>query len=174
MWQHEDMATISAQQYYVDYGLDLTVERLGSLLPSYLPDAYIETQKDISYWIQVWHTRCNARVVTICWPWKQWLHVESQGWTKYCQCLCLLCLAVFILLWSMNIMLQSTGHGLSTRVHWQNIEESLQSLHDVEDNAHNQQETSDDSVALMMWNRLIELKCASMQDSNVFMLLIFF
>jgi len=52
-WQHEDMAVISAQQYYVDYGLDLTVDRLSSLLPSYLPDSYIETQKDAHYWIQV-------------------------------------------------------------------------------------------------------------------------
>jgi len=47
------MATIAAQQYYIDYGLDLTIERLSSLLPSYLPDSYIETQKDVNYWIQV-------------------------------------------------------------------------------------------------------------------------
>jgi len=53
MSQHEDMAVISAQQYYVDYGLELTIDRLTSLLPSYLPDSYIETQKDINYWIQV-------------------------------------------------------------------------------------------------------------------------
>ena len=52
--QHEDMAVISAQQYYVDYGLDLTIERLTNLLPSYLPDSYIETQKDVNYWIQVY------------------------------------------------------------------------------------------------------------------------
>jgi len=56
------MAIISAQQYYVDYGLDLTAERLSSLLPSYLPDSYLETQKDANYWIQVQrlsvHTLC--------------------------------------------------------------------------------------------------------------------
>lgn len=50
------MAVISAQQYYVDYGLELSIDRLSSLLPSYLPDSYIETQKDINYWIQVQHT----------------------------------------------------------------------------------------------------------------------
>ena len=53
MWQNEDLAIISAQQYYVDYGLDLTIERLSSLLPSYLPDSYLESQKEASYWIQV-------------------------------------------------------------------------------------------------------------------------
>jgi len=61
--QNEDMAIISAQQYYVDYGLDLTAERLSSLLLSYLPDSYLETQKDASYWIQVQrlpvHTLCS-------------------------------------------------------------------------------------------------------------------
>jgi len=55
MYQNEDMAIISAQQYYVDYGLDLNVDRLTSLMPSYLPDSYLETQKDASYWIQVQH-----------------------------------------------------------------------------------------------------------------------
>jgi len=53
LWQNEDLAIISAQQYYVDYGLDLTIERLSSLLPSYLPDSYLESQKEASYWIQV-------------------------------------------------------------------------------------------------------------------------
>jgi len=65
MYQHEDMATISAQQYYIDYGLDLTSERLASLLPSYLPDAYIENPKDVNYWIQVQHTRFNNCVVAV-------------------------------------------------------------------------------------------------------------
>jgi len=83
MYQHEDMATISAQQYYIDYGLDLTVERLASLLPSYLPDAYIETQKDVSYWIQVQHTRSNTCVVAVCWLWELFysdmmMYVERQ------------------------------------------------------------------------------------------------
>jgi len=63
--QHEDMAIISAQQYYIDYGLDLTVDRLSSLLPSYLPDNYIESQKDISYWIQVWHAWSNMPVLPL-------------------------------------------------------------------------------------------------------------
>jgi len=72
--QNEDMAIISAQQYYVDYGLDLTVERLSSLLPSYLPDSYLETQKDASYWIQVQHW-CEADMIII---WFNWLELSSR------------------------------------------------------------------------------------------------
>lgn len=69
--QNEDMAIISAQQYYVDYGLDLTAERLSSLLPSYLPDSYLETQKDANYWIQVQrlsvHTLCFDADIIMNW-----------------------------------------------------------------------------------------------------------
>jgi len=63
--QNEDMAVISAQQYYVDYGLDLTIDRLSSLLPSYLPDSFIENQKDVNYWIQVELPASTAACVEI-------------------------------------------------------------------------------------------------------------
>jgi len=63
--QREDLAVISAQQYYVDYGLELSIDRLSSLLPSYLPDSYIETQKDINYWIQVCHTKHCTPVLSM-------------------------------------------------------------------------------------------------------------
>jgi len=61
--QFEDLAMISAQQYYVDYGLDLTVDRLSSLLPLYLPDSYIDTQKDVSYWIQVGQRHATSDIL---------------------------------------------------------------------------------------------------------------
>jgi len=57
------MSIISAQQYYVDYGLDFTMERLSSLLQSYLPNNYLETQKDAAYWLQVHHMAVRADVI---------------------------------------------------------------------------------------------------------------
>ena len=78
MRQQEDMATIAAQQYYVDYGLDLTLERLASLLPSYLPDSYIGIQKDVNFWIQVRRARSN----TYSSNGNCFLIIYVQGWPK--------------------------------------------------------------------------------------------
>ena len=53
MPQNEDMATIAAQQYYIEYGSDFTQERLQNLLPTYLPDQVLHAgSKVISYWMQ--------------------------------------------------------------------------------------------------------------------------
>ena len=39
--QDEDLAIIAAQQYYVEYGTEINIERLASLIPSYIPDHMI-------------------------------------------------------------------------------------------------------------------------------------
>jgi myosin VIIa len=36
--KEEDLAMISAQQYYIEFGTDLNAERLFNLLPNYIPD----------------------------------------------------------------------------------------------------------------------------------------
>lgn len=36
--KEEDLAMIAAQQYYIEYGNDMNVERLFTLLPNYIPD----------------------------------------------------------------------------------------------------------------------------------------
>ena len=47
---------ISAQQYYVEYGPELVIDRLQSLLSAYIPDSFLQGQKAITFWIQVSHT----------------------------------------------------------------------------------------------------------------------
>lgn len=43
---------IAAQQYYIDYGSNVSTERLQSLLPSYIPDSMLAKQNAINYWMQ--------------------------------------------------------------------------------------------------------------------------
>ena len=43
---------IAAQQYYIDYGPDLRVERLQSLLASYIPDQSLQANRALNYWTQ--------------------------------------------------------------------------------------------------------------------------
>ena len=43
---------IAAQQYFIDYGHDMNVERLQSLLHSYIPDHCLSSNKAQSYWTQ--------------------------------------------------------------------------------------------------------------------------
>ena len=35
----EDLASLAAQQYYVEFGSDLNTDRLNSLLPQFIPDS---------------------------------------------------------------------------------------------------------------------------------------
>ncbi|KAK2154842.1 hypothetical protein LSH36_256g06087 [Paralvinella palmiformis] len=48
----EDLAMIAAQQYFIDYGHDMNVERLQSLLQSYIPDHCLTSSKAQTYWTQ--------------------------------------------------------------------------------------------------------------------------
>ena len=43
---------IAAQQYYIDYGPEMMLERLQSLLPSYIPDSSVQGGKSMNYWMQ--------------------------------------------------------------------------------------------------------------------------
>uniref|UniRef100_A0A8C1YM93 Myosin VIIAa n=1 Tax=Cyprinus carpio TaxID=7962 RepID=A0A8C1YM93_CYPCA len=48
----EDLAELASQQYYVDYGSEILVERLLSLIPSYIPDREISSAKTVEKWAQ--------------------------------------------------------------------------------------------------------------------------
>ena len=42
---------IAAQQYYIEYGTDMSSERLMNLLPNYIPDYCLsQIDKPIEYW----------------------------------------------------------------------------------------------------------------------------
>ncbi|XP_017559668.1 myosin VIIAa isoform X2 [Pygocentrus nattereri] len=46
----DDLAELASQQYYVDYGSEILVERLLSLIPSYIPDREISSAKTVEKW----------------------------------------------------------------------------------------------------------------------------
>jgi myosin-7 len=43
---------IAAQQHYIDFGTDMMSERLQSLVPTYVPDTCLQSQKALSYWTE--------------------------------------------------------------------------------------------------------------------------
>ena len=50
----DDLAMIAAQQYYVSYGASINMERLITLLPSYIPDFCLSNgNKTIEEWGQL-------------------------------------------------------------------------------------------------------------------------
>ncbi|XP_066444369.1 unconventional myosin-VIIa [Eleutherodactylus coqui] len=50
--KEEDLAELASQQYYVDYGSELIMERLLNLIPSYIPDREITPSKNVEKWAQ--------------------------------------------------------------------------------------------------------------------------
>ncbi|XP_054868504.1 myosin VIIAa isoform X3 [Amphiprion ocellaris] len=46
----DDLAELASQQYYVDYGSEILLERLLSLIPSYIPDREISTSRTVEKW----------------------------------------------------------------------------------------------------------------------------
>uniref|UniRef100_W5L375 Myosin VIIAa n=1 Tax=Astyanax mexicanus TaxID=7994 RepID=W5L375_ASTMX len=46
----DDLSELASQQYYVDYGSEILVERLLSLIPSYIPDREISSAKTVEKW----------------------------------------------------------------------------------------------------------------------------
>ncbi|XP_070605585.1 unconventional myosin-VIIa isoform X3 [Erythrolamprus reginae] len=50
--KEEDMAELASQQYYVDYGSEMVLERLLNLIPSYIPDREITPSKTVEKWAQ--------------------------------------------------------------------------------------------------------------------------
>ncbi|KAM6970400.1 unconventional myosin-VIIa [Aplochiton taeniatus] len=50
--REEDLAELASQQYYIDYGSEILLERLLSLIPSYIPDREITSTKTAEKWVQ--------------------------------------------------------------------------------------------------------------------------
>ncbi|XP_073404723.1 unconventional myosin-VIIa isoform X1 [Dendrobates tinctorius] len=50
--KEEDLAELASEQYYVDYGSELIMERLLNLIPSYIPDREITPSKNVEKWAQ--------------------------------------------------------------------------------------------------------------------------
>ncbi|KAM8903817.1 myosin VIIAa isoform 1-T1 [Spinachia spinachia] len=46
----DDLAELASQQYYVDYGSEILLERLLSLIPSYIPDREISSSRTVEKW----------------------------------------------------------------------------------------------------------------------------
>uniref|UniRef100_A0A8C3R954 Myosin VIIA n=1 Tax=Cyanoderma ruficeps TaxID=181631 RepID=A0A8C3R954_9PASS len=51
--KEEDLAELASQQYYVDYGSEMVLERLLNLIPSYIPDREITVSKTVEKWAQL-------------------------------------------------------------------------------------------------------------------------
>ncbi|XP_030055928.1 unconventional myosin-VIIa isoform X3 [Microcaecilia unicolor] len=51
--KEEELAEQASQQYYVDYGSELVLERLLSLIPSYIPDREMTASKTVEKWAQL-------------------------------------------------------------------------------------------------------------------------
>ncbi|XP_071990045.1 unconventional myosin-VIIa isoform X4 [Engystomops pustulosus] len=50
--KEEDLAELASQQYYVDYGSEMIMERLLNLITSYIPDREITPSKNVEKWAQ--------------------------------------------------------------------------------------------------------------------------
>ncbi|KAM6945963.1 myosin VIIAa [Aplochiton taeniatus] len=46
----DDLAELASQQYYVDYGSEILLERLLSLIPSYIPDREVSISRTVEKW----------------------------------------------------------------------------------------------------------------------------
>lgn len=51
--QEEDLAELASQQYYVDYGSEIFLDRLLGLIPTYIPDREISSAKTAEKWMQL-------------------------------------------------------------------------------------------------------------------------
>jgi myosin-7 len=49
----DDLAMIAAQQYYIEYGPDMHIDRLRELLPHYIPDNQLVQNKATERWLQI-------------------------------------------------------------------------------------------------------------------------
>ncbi|CAO2613753.1 Unconventional myosin-VIIa [Lemmus lemmus] len=51
--KEDDLAELASQQYFVDYGSEMILERLLSLVPTYIPDREITSLKTLEKWAQL-------------------------------------------------------------------------------------------------------------------------
>ncbi len=67
--KEEDLAMISAQQYYIEFGNDLNSERLFNLLPNYIPDYCLQGDNSLERWqqlvIQAFKKVCAVIMITL-------------------------------------------------------------------------------------------------------------
>uniref|UniRef100_A0A671U7F1 Myosin VIIAa n=1 Tax=Sparus aurata TaxID=8175 RepID=A0A671U7F1_SPAAU len=59
----DDLAELASQQYYVDYGSEILLERLLSLIPSYIPDREISTSRTVEKWAHFIMARFDTQKV---------------------------------------------------------------------------------------------------------------
>merc|ERR1719367_1439933 len=48
--KEEDLAMIAAQQYFIEFGTDMSADRLMNLLPNYIPDYCLTGDKPVDHW----------------------------------------------------------------------------------------------------------------------------
>ena len=48
--KEEDLAMIAAQQYFIEFGTDMSADRLMNLLPNYIPDYCLTGDKPVEHW----------------------------------------------------------------------------------------------------------------------------
>lgn len=51
--QEEDLAELASQQYYVDFGSEVLLDRLLGLVPTYIPDREISSTKTTEKWMHL-------------------------------------------------------------------------------------------------------------------------
>lgn len=51
--QEDDLAELASQQYFVDYGSEMILERLLNLVPTYIPDREITPLRTLEKWAQL-------------------------------------------------------------------------------------------------------------------------
>ena len=53
LFQNEELAALGAQQYYVEHGSDMNIERLVGLVPNYIPDPCLQGSGTTEKWTQM-------------------------------------------------------------------------------------------------------------------------
>ena len=75
--QNEDLASLAAQQYYVEYGTDINVQRLQGLLTQYIPDSCLAGSGTLERWMVmvlkalkevgwIYNLRTTLSIVLLC------------------------------------------------------------------------------------------------------------
>uniref|UniRef100_A0A665TIV3 Myosin VIIAa n=1 Tax=Echeneis naucrates TaxID=173247 RepID=A0A665TIV3_ECHNA len=73
----DDLAELASQQYYIDYGSEILLERLLSLIPSYIPDREISTSRTVEKWAH-FIMAAHKKVLFIA---SMFIHLLSAGGT---------------------------------------------------------------------------------------------
>ena len=77
--KEEDLAMISAQQYYIEFGTDLNTERLFNHLPNYIPDYCLQGDNSLERWHQLVIQAFKKVLVLIL----QWTKIVTWSSTNF-------------------------------------------------------------------------------------------